>query len=417
MIIAAAVLAASCGGRSVQSIPEGSLGGPCDAARRCDAGLVCFRGLCLEPERDGGTFPPGVDGGPAPRPGTDGGPAWDFGSPSTTDAGPSRPPAGPGVVTSGLGRLIAVFPVASGLLVVDDTEVRLVGRDGSALGSFSTGRQITAAAFDGTYLGIADRARLTTLEPDLTEVADGLLTEYCSDAAIVSDHRFLCGPDERWMRIFATHDLETGDRIATSSDYTYNGVTMHRVPGSDDFVSVSGGSPSDFHLYTMVGDTVTYVNDSPYHGDFAVTNVLAFHGVPATHVVTEEGIMLRIEGATCEVDTYPSTCLERDGDLGTLDVGERYAAMTEDGDGYIYGLLDPSDRWFDDPYCEMGCDLQRIDSAARTVLSERSYATTFLAAPVFEHDAWSGRVVLGAQTAGDRLDGYTEYEVRLIEYE
>lgn len=411
-VIAALTLWA-CGSRSVDlGPPPGSLGGVCLEPRTCDLGLECFRGICLEPDisMDGGWSPP-------PMTGRDAGVG-----PGRVDSGrPPPPPVGAGVVASGTGLLVAVFPVGAGLIVVDHELVRLLSREGTELARFTTGREITAAAFDGTYLGIADRAQLTSLRPDLTMVATGLLTRYCASAVVVSGDRFVCGPENDWDRVFATHDLTTAAELGVSSEYTYNGIPMRRVPGTDHFVTVTvGTSPSDFHLYTVgADDLATFINESPYHGDFAATQVFAFHGMPATHLVNSQGVMLRILGEGCAPgSTFTSTCFVRDGDLGTLAVGETYHAMTEDGAGSIYALRDESDPWSSlDPFCDGSCTISRIDSAARTVVSSRAYADELVAIPVFEHDAWSSQVVLGVQTEGDRFDGYSAYEVRLAPYE
>lgn len=408
--IVALLLLAGCGNRSVETFEPGSLGGRCELGR-CDPGLECFRGICLEPEVVRGRDAAVSRDGSAVR---------------ASDGGIVRPPDGglapamPGTVASGDGALIAVFPIPAGLVVVDQSAARLVSREGVELARFASGRQITAAAFDGTYLGIADRAVLTVVGPDLTELASGTLVESCASAVIVSDHRFVCGPDNDWDRVFYTYSLETGAEIArTTNFFTYNGIPMKGVPGRDEFITVTLDlSPSDFHLYEVDASSVVhFVNESPYHGDFAATDVYTFIGSPATHLVNSQGIMLRLRGTGCVPGEYGSACLVMDGELGTLATGDFYRAMARDDAGLVYALHDPTGPSYSDPLCVGGCSIERIDPAARSVVSSTTYTDSFLAIPVFEPDPFASRIVLGVQTAGDRWDGYTAYTVKLARYD
>ncbi|UJR79639.1 Hypothetical protein I5071_16770 [Sandaracinus amylolyticus] len=411
MIVVA--LAVGCA-RSTTSTPAGALGGECLPDRRCSLGLECFRGICLEPEmiagRDGGA-PLGRDASvPLDPDRGDGGRRAD-------DAG--VPPVTGEVVARGSGELLAVFVIEAGWIVVDRDAARLIGRDGGELATFASGREITAAAFDGEYVAIADRAELTSLTPDLATIATSRLPRFCEAGVIVSGHRFVCGPENDWDRVFSTHDLETGATLGLSTEHTYNGIPMERVPGTDHFVTTTvSSSPSDFHLYEVTASGVaTFVNESPYHGDIAASTVFAFVGSPATHLVNHVGVMLRIFGDGCAPgSSFTSGCFVRDGDLGTLSGSEGYVAMTEDGTS-IYALQGDGDRFFSDPLCETACTIERVDPAARRVTSSRGYAVPFLAIPAFEHDRWASKVVLGVQSEGDRFDGFTAYEVRLAPYE
>ena len=401
----------ACGGRVVLARPDGTRGGDCYADGTCDVGLECYREICVP------TAPPGHDAGPTTPPP----PRRDAGEPlppDPPDAGP--PPVSHDVLASGSGMLIALFPTASGILVVDQSAARLMDRGGSELARFEPGREITAAAFDGTYLGISDRAKLTVLEPDLASTGETLLTEWCASAAVMSDHRFVCGPSNDWDRIFTTYDMVSLATLATSEPETYNGIPMTRVPGRDHFITVSGGSPSDLHLYEVeTTGAAVYLGESPYHGDFPVRSVFSFVGDPATHVVTHQGLMLEIFAPGCDIATtsFERDCFIRDGDLGTLPVDGSYEMMTRDAAGLIYGLDDPTDRWFDDTYCEAGCVIHRVDPTARSIVSMVPHTGPFVAPVTMAHDPTSSALVLGVHTAGDRFDGYTAYEVRLASYE
>lgn len=405
---------------SVVIRPAGELGGDCLSGDRCYEDLECYRGICVPP----GEMMEGDDAGirPPPPPGVDSGtPVQDAGSPTPGEDG-SVPPPPPGegerVLADRAGQLVDVFVTARGIIVVDAERVRLLDRAGAELATFETGREITAAAFDGVRLGVADRAFLFTLDADLVELARVALAEWCRSAVIVSGSRFVCGPDDDWDRVFRTYDLSSGTELAASDEYTYNGIPMFRVPGTDHFVTVTtGSSPSDFHLYEVAPThDATFIGESPYHGDFPVTDVFAFRGDPATHLITHEGLMLEIFHPDCVagMSSFTSGCFTRDGDLGSLRVGESYVAMTQDDAGYVYGLREDGDPWFSDPRCESSCTLHRVDVEARSIDRERTYDHAFFDLVRMRHDAVGGGVVLGVMDEGDRFDGYTGYQVRLV---
>ena len=63
--------------------------------------------------------------------------------------------------------LIDMFVVDLNLMVVDASSVTLFGRDASIVKTVPFPRQITAAAFDGSTLVVADEAELTVMSPAL----------------------------------------------------------------------------------------------------------------------------------------------------------------------------------------------------------------------------------------------------------
>jgi len=400
---------------SVVIRPEGELGGDCLRGGRCAEGLDCFRGICV-PSEDAGGPTAGRDGGPPPI-GPDAGPPPvdpDAGPPPIgPDAGP--PPVGGSVIARGSETLVDVFVVPAGVIVVDSSAARLVDPSGAELARFSPGREITAAAFDGSTLGVADRSILTLLESDLSPLAEGFLTEWCASAVIVGG-RFVCGPSNDWDRIFYSHDLATAAEVARSGGDTYNGIPMTAVPGEDFFVTVTTGlSPSDFHLYEAPATgAARYVGESPYHGDFAVRNIFAFIGDPATHLVTHEGLLLEIFRGACRAGmTSRTDCFTRDGDLGSLRSGERYVAMAQSAT-HVYGIAGTG-TWFGDPPCMMGCELHEVEPSTRVVSRRVAYSSPFIEAVRLRVDG-AGGLVFGAHTAGDRRDGFTAYEVRQLTF-
>jgi hypothetical protein len=329
-----------------------------------------------------------------------------------------------GTIASGTSPLIDVFVAEAGVLLVTIDAVQLVDRSGAVLGEIAWPRQITSAAFDGTHLVIADAAKMTTLDAALANVAEGDLVQACASSVMSSGNRFVCGPENDWQRVFYTYDVLTATALATSEEYTYNGIPMRRVPGTDDFVTVSvGTSPSDFFLYRVGADSaVTYINESPYHGDFPALQIFAFAGNPATHLVTHEGLMLEIYGPACtfEAGPFDSECFVQDGAVGTLKESERFVGMDTDAAGNLYGFVVPEWSSGSESLCTTGCKAQRLDVATHTVVSEALYATDLGAVVAARHDPTSDALVLGYRLSGSYYhedDRYPGYRVSILPYE
>jgi hypothetical protein len=126
--------------------------------------------------------------------------------------------------------------------------------------------------------------------------------------------------------------------IASSYDVD-SGVELRR---SDKYITVTVNiSPPDFHFYRVDADgKAVFTTESPYHGDFAITNTFAFRGRPATHLVTHEGRFLKLDGCLTATSSYPPSgaCLVKDGVLGTLQTSQSFFAMETGGDGYLYAI-------------------------------------------------------------------------------
>ena len=206
---------------------------------------------------------------------------------------------------------------------------------------------------------------------------------------------------------FYTYEVgaATPVQIAVSSPYTYNGTPMRRVPGTDDFITVTTNlSPSDFHLYRVdaTGKAI-YVNESPYHGDFAATVTYAFDGTPAAHLIQSQGLMLKIygDGCTSTMNSFNTGCFIKDGVLGTLRTGESYLGLGDDAAGSVFAVVAASNS-FDAP-CKTGCGFQRIDVASHTITSQKQHSFTssyyypVMAAP----DPRCANIIVGVATSTD----------------
>jgi hypothetical protein len=142
----------------------------------------------------------------------------------------------------------------------------------------------------------------------------------------------------------------------------------------DAFVTVTLNlSPSDFYLYRLGADNVvSFVNESPYHGDFSATSVYAFDGEPPEHLINTQGLMLRfsLECSASGTSMFMSQCFVKDGALGTLTGAQRFVAMDNAGPT-LTALVDPRGDIFTQVNAsDAGYLLQTIDVPSRTVSSQ-----------------------------------------------
>lgn len=278
-------------------------------------------------------------------------------------------------------RFVDAFFHADGLVIVHAGGALVLSREGEMLRSYESERVVESAAFDGERLVLADQAELSVLDQNLAVSISAALVEGCASSVLVGGGRFICGPANDWDRVFYTYDVSDGSLLGTSDPYTYNGVPMRQVPGLDEFISVTHDlSPSDFHLYGLTKDSrAIYINESPYHGDFAVQLQYAFWGDPATHVVTSGGLLLRIHDAGCEPGSvFESGCFVKDGELGTLPLDLwGYVDVREGDANTVYALAaDSADTYYFDPICgQPSCTIQRIDVTRRTVVDSVTFVS------------------------------------------
>lgn len=449
--LAALVALAGCGGSDgAGALPTGACTPGASRSCSCDSGIpgqeLCERSgrwaacTCATAARDAG-----VDGAGADHVLSDLPPAVtadaDLEAPAApTDTAVDRTadvmvasevaPASGGCVPArklagGKERVLDAFVLNSGIIIVRNDALVLVGRDGVEKMTVTTPRPITSVAFDGTTLVTADAAMLTVYGTDLASQGTVLLTEACASSVLVDGGIFVCGPANDWDRVFYTYDVRNRRPIAAASKkYTYNGIPMRRVPNTNYFVTVTtSSSPSDFHLYRVEpnGADVVFVNESPYHGDFPATEIYGFAGTPPTHLVNLDGLLLRLFGNNCDSmhNSFTSGCFVKDGNLGTLWMTERFASLSNDEPGNLYAVVAGSGSSFFDPACVGGCSLQKIDVASRKVVSQKKH---MLAARRFlfsRPDTTCNMVVVGYEvatsTSSSSLD-YSGYQIDLLDY-
>lgn len=331
-------------------------------------------------------------------------------------------PAPTVVVNLGGGEetLVDVLPLANGVAVVSYGEVRLVGRDGRALSRWTTTRTIASATVDGERLIIGDGGALTILDSSLVPTAEIRLTEQCSGAARMPCDRFLCASSRSVERVFYTYDLAGRVELARSSPQRHAGSPLIRVPGLEAFVTVTTTlSPAGVHFHRLDGDRAVLVAESPYHSEFEFSDVLTFHGDPATHLITHRGELFRLDGCSrAPLDSVGAPdCLTIDGILGTLRGDETYVALDARGDllaAVACRGREPPDRgWMD-------CHLDRIDLARSVIESTRAAPLgPSVSGTRLRIDPWSGGVILATPRRCEEpyfgtCDGW---EARLVPFE
>lgn len=394
------------------------LGGGCDSGQTCVAGVTVSctcpgggqgRQMCLD---DGSGFgacslcwSPGDGGTGADLPVVDGTtvPPPEAGGDMPGTDGPSSPTGATLHATTE--KIVAIFATTKGVIVVTTATLLLLDRKGKALKTITSPREIQTAALSSKYLAVGDKAMVVVYTPELAKVRQFSVKQTCVASVIVSKERYVCGPSNDWDRVFDVYDLDKGVHLATSKKYTYNGIPMRRLPGQDYFITVSGGSPSDFHLYRVnsSSDVPEFVGESPYHGAFAVSTTYAFDA-KAVHLVNQTGLLLKVIGKDCS-NSFTSDCFIKDGVLGTLSSKQSFLAMSDDQKGKIYGLVGDGSGWY--PDCQKGCEVQAIDVANHTIVSKKKHTLAIQKVIDAKHDPVAGTLLVAYEeknAKGYRVD-------------
>ncbi|HWZ92538.1 MAG TPA: hypothetical protein VNW92_26915 [Polyangiaceae bacterium] len=302
------------------------------------------------------------------------------------------------MLASGGQSLVDLFVSDAGLLLIFSDEVRLVSRAGKTLQSVSAPREVTAAAFDGNLLVVADKAKFTTYDPNLKQLASANLAVTCSSGVLMDDQRFVCGQNVDWDRVYYTYDALKGTLVASSKTYTYDGIPMRRAPGTNQFVAVEVASePANLFLFeTEASGEVTFLGPGPF--EISDSNaVYAFSGNPATQVIVDDGTILEIDPGKCTQSSITTGCFNQSGALGTLSGAQRFIGLDQDLNGKVYALVDTSPTY--DQICGSGCLVEQIDVASRVVSSQALYSLQSATRIVnVRHDATANALVVGYST-------------------
>lgn len=343
------------------------------------------------------------------------------GCPEASPPDESVLPAPTRVVTleGGEEGLVDVLPIEAGLVVALLGEVRLYGRDGTRAHTWVTARTITNVATDGHRLVVANGGMLTVLDGSLREVHELPVTERCTQGVLVSCDRYVCGTNRDRDRIFYTYDITTGVEVARSTPAPYTGVGMVRVPGVDAFLTMTVGySPADWYYHRVEpSGEVVLIGDSPYHGDFPLTDVLAFIGRPAIHAISFAGDVFRLDRCVLGAPgTTPPECLVTIGNVSPRPAGTFYSALSPAGPGLLAGV------WCAENTSGqlVGCSIDRVDLTTRDVVSRRPTPVDPVPLPLrFRHDPWSGAALLASalRCGSEWWLGCDGWQARLVPYE
>jgi hypothetical protein len=325
----------------------------------------------------------------------------------------------PGELVSGSERLVDLFVVPEGIIVVRSDALQLIGRDGVVVETVASPRVVTSAALDGDRLAITDGAKLRIFTRRLDPLAEGLLVESCVDSVVLTGGPLVCGAQSDGSnRSYFTYDLDTATLIKRSSTrVSHRQLPMRAVPGTRDFITAGKDATYSDHYLNRVRDDgeVVYINQSPFSGASG-SSVFGYVGRPATHLVNWDGQLLEIAGSGCDSDhdRYSSGCFRPDGNLGTLWGGQRYASLSNDEAGSLYAVVSPDGSNYDD-VCYGGCPVQQIDVAGRRLVALKNHAIQTRRIVAQRPDRACGTVVLGYELPGYPHPAVAGYRVDVLD--
>jgi len=311
---------------------------------------------------------------------------------------------GPLNLSIGTDQVVAVFPAPDGIFVVRRGHVELVSRDGVRVGLIAAPREITAAAFDGARLAVADRAVMTFYGPRLAVTGSAPLVDRC-EAVAATSAGFVCEPEETGQRGFSTYDADAGGARAASppdlpSDEGVGPLARVPIPGQERVLlldltttlytaSLFDVSPSGILSLYVARDI----------GGPNGISAMAFDGDPAQRLVLDRSDVYLIAPPGCSADK-PDQCLLPDGQLPTVEPPNYNFALAGGGQGAVQVL-----RAFSSGGCAGGCALQSIDLATRAITASRMFGFAAEQPIDAQYDPVTGGMVLASRTeAGDRVD-------------
>jgi hypothetical protein len=325
------------------------------------------------------------------------------------------------LLSSGASRLIDVFVASTGIIVVTADSVTVVDRKGMQVTTLSAPREITAAAFEGSTLAIADKAILTTYTADLAPVGMATLTESCVLLAMVSGSRVVCAGQANFPTKLYTFNAMTGVAIQTASVSTQVNGYLRHVLGKDDLVAAQQSTSGFTLLRIDASSMVSTMGSSPFQHMYKASSVFAFTGNPADHIITEDGLFANIYAPMCDPSfTTSAQCFVQDGALGTLRGTEKFIGLDgADGAGKAYALVDTPMSSFDTRHCVGGCAVESIDVVMRIAQTKKSYSLELGQVVAARHDATSNGLVVGYAKPGASSSVGTPYpgfRVELLSY-
>jgi hypothetical protein len=267
-------------------------------------------------------------------------------------------------LANGMSPLLGAFFTEDNVIVVTKDRVALVDRQGKQLAlvrwvnELHVNGRLDTAAFDGSTLVVTAKGLVVSYDTNLREVARFALPGECSSSVLLSGNRFVCGDPDEYERVFYVYDALSGAFLQLTTRFGFEAGPMSRIPGRDAFVSVSTEESSKKLLMYAVDSagsvTMTGNSSNSNRGTFSISPLLAFHGDPATHLITDAGELVCLTPEDCG---RPTSSLLLDGDARHLPQGRAFAAMDVDAAGKLHAILRSGE----------GSVAERIDVATQTV--------------------------------------------------
>lgn len=275
--------------------------------------------------------------------------------------------------------------------------------------SVPSSHTITAAAFDGDVLAVADQAYVTSYDANLTLQQTLPVQTSCISGALIVGHRFVCAPPA--YASFTVFDFASGSvtQNPTSAEQPMaEALTLRVVPGLNELVSPNYGR---FVSYAFTPDgTISTIGSNGYgvNGRVPTSAWFAFDANPATHVIDEWGDLMKLDAPGCTppgTSAGYGTCLQIDGHLGDLTADETFVAMADDGAGTLFGIVASMEQLGP---CSQGCTVERIDIPSQTVVRRSAYVNVGGSFVGAKYDPYAHAFLYGYNTPpGYSIDAIT----------
>lgn len=314
----------------------------------------------------------------------------------------------------GSARVVDMYGLATGFVVVTTQAVTLYHRDGTIVTSVPSPREILTSTWDGAQLVVGDRAIATVYDANLAKKNSFTLVSTCFASTPLGGTRWLCrhsySAQDPTLRVY---DTSTGATVGTGAVHgypTYDGIPipMTTIPGTTIF-AVEG------RLYRFLDDGMQKLvaSLSLDNGSYA------FFKRPATILLDRSGRALRLFGPACAQPTDPGAdCFVQETSPPIVQAQESGLAVADDElNAYMatraYSGTFPSRT---DP-CTDNCNLKQIDFETRMVTAQKSYGRRGALIQSIVHDRMCKKLLVSFRLNGYAPDYTPSYGVDLAAYQ
>lgn len=258
-------------------------------------------------------------------------------------------------------QFLGLFTVASGALVVHSEGAVTLARDETLTSAWASPKALTAAAFDGTRLVVADAKELEVRSLQYEAIRTVTLEGKCDFATFAAEHTVICAPKTHNSDgTVSNYDIESGNLVGRSLGLAYEGMPpLRAVPGREQLAQYS-----PLALYAMEpAGQLQLLGKGPYGGNNA-----EFLRSGESTLLLDSGEFVRVSNSrTC--DTEPLGCFQTAGLLG-LGVGEKIQAFQALADGGLLTVIYSSERH---PAAPKVVALQLRDVTTRSIVAQKLY--------------------------------------------